>query len=140
MRAGRWEAVRYRELRDPVAMIPECGVTDDEETSGALFANCLEGPVHIVTSRSFDPYRENRCAQCWSCGLGNLQLWRVVDINALSALAPLPRAPVPRPSRPQPHTPPPAQAQRTLASGRADRARPAVTEMLSVRTAAVKRT
>src|SRR5712691_5507424 len=32
---------------------------------------------------------------------------RVVDINALRALAPLPRAHVPRPSRPQPRTPPP---------------------------------
>jgi hypothetical protein len=31
------------------------------------------------------------------------------------------------------------QAQRTLASGRADRARPAVSAMLGVRTAAVKR-
>jgi hypothetical protein len=38
-------------------------------------------------------------------------LERVVDINALSALAPLPRAPVPRPSRPQPHTPPPLEPQ-----------------------------
>jgi len=51
------------------------GVTDDEETSGVLFANCLEGSVHIVASRSLDPYREHSCAQRWSCGLGNLQLW-----------------------------------------------------------------
>ena len=35
----------------------------------------------------------------------------VVDIKALRALAPLPRAPVPRPSRPQPRTPPPAEPQ-----------------------------
>jgi len=35
---------------------------------------------------------------------------RVVDINALCVLAPLPRTPVPRPSRPQPCTPPPAGA------------------------------
>jgi hypothetical protein len=42
----------YRELRDPVTMNSERGVTDDEETAGTLFANCLEGPVHIVTSRS----------------------------------------------------------------------------------------
>ena len=37
---------------------------------------------------------------------------RVVDINALRVLAPLPRTPVPRPSRPQPWTPPPAGARR----------------------------
>ena len=35
---------------------------------------------------------------------------RVVDINALSALAPFPAPPSPRTSRPQPHTPPPAGA------------------------------
>jgi len=40
----------------------------------------------------------------------DLRTGRVVDINALRALAPLPRAPVPRPSRPQPRTPPPAGA------------------------------
>jgi arylsulfatase len=33
------------------------------------------------------------------------ELGRIVNINALRALAPLPRAPVPRPSRPQPRTP-----------------------------------
>ena len=38
---------------------------------------------------------------------------RVIDINALRALAPLPRAPVPRSSRPQPRTPPPAGAAGT---------------------------
>ena len=37
---------------------------------------------------------------------------RVVDINALSVLAPLPRAPVPRPSRPQPRTPQPRWTRR----------------------------
>src|SRR5580765_6597275 len=37
-------------------------------------------------------------------------LQRVFDIDALSALAPLPRAPVPGPSRAQPHAPPPAGA------------------------------
>ncbi len=68
MRAGRWESVLYRELRDPMAVNSERGVTDDEETSGTLFANGLEGPVHIVTSRSLDPYRETCCAQRWSCG------------------------------------------------------------------------
>jgi hypothetical protein len=36
----------------------------------------------------------------------------VVDINALRALAPLPRAPVPRPSRPQPRTPQPRWSRR----------------------------
>jgi hypothetical protein len=41
--------------------------------------------------------------------------WRVVDFNALRALAPLPRAPVPRPSRPQPRTPQPAGAAGTAA-------------------------
>ena len=66
---------------------------------------------------------------------------RVVDINALSALAPLPRAPSPGHHAPSPTRRPPLepQAQRTQASGRADRARPAVTGMLGVRTAAVKR-
>ena len=34
------------------------------------------------------------------------------NINALRALAPLPRAPVPRPSRPQPRTPPPRWSRR----------------------------
>ena len=38
---------------------------------------------------------------------------RVVDINALSALAPFPAPPSPRTSRPQPHTPPPAGAAGT---------------------------
>ena len=42
----------------------------------------------------------------------NLDLVRVVDINALRALAPLPRAPVPRPSRPQPRTPQPRWSRR----------------------------
>ena len=37
---------------------------------------------------------------------------RVVDINALRALAPLPRAPVPRPSRPPPRTPSPRWSRR----------------------------
>jgi len=37
---------------------------------------------------------------------------RIVDINALRALAPLPRAPVPRPSRPQPRTPHPRWSRR----------------------------
>ena len=37
---------------------------------------------------------------------------RVVDINALRALAPLPRAPAPRPSRPQPRTPQPRWSRR----------------------------
>jgi hypothetical protein len=67
---------------------------------------------------------------------------RVVDINALRVLAPPRVRPVPRSSRPQPRTPPPPlepQAQRTLASGRADRARPAVSGMLGAHTAAVKR-
>jgi hypothetical protein len=39
-------------------------------------------------------------------------LKRVVDINALRALAPLPRAPVPRPSRPPPRTPSPRWSRR----------------------------
>ena len=43
---------------------------------------------------------------------------RIVNINALRALAPLPRAPVPRPSRPQPRTPPPAGAAGTASSRR----------------------
>ena len=53
MRAGRWEKppLLYREFCDPLAVISERGVTDNEETSGTLFANSLEGPVHIVTSR-----------------------------------------------------------------------------------------
>ena len=34
------------------------------------------------------------------------------NINALRALAPLPRAPVPRPSRPQPRTPQPRGSRR----------------------------
>ena len=42
--------------------------------------------------------------------------WRVVDINALRALAPRPCAPVPRASRPQPRTPPPAGAAGTARS------------------------
>jgi len=37
---------------------------------------------------------------------------RVVDINALRALAPLPRAPVSRPSHPQPRTPQPRWSRR----------------------------
>ena len=37
---------------------------------------------------------------------------RVVDINALRALAPIPRAPTPRPSRPQPRTPQPRWRRR----------------------------
>jgi hypothetical protein len=68
-------------------------------------------------------------AQTIARARARLRAVRVVDINALRALAPLPRAPVPRPSRPPaPHVAPPLepQAQRTLASGRADRARPAV--------------
>jgi hypothetical protein len=61
-------------------------------------------------------------------------------MNALRALAPRPRSPVPRPSRPQPHAVPPLEptGTATLASGRADRARAAVSGMLGVRTAAVK--
>ena len=43
---------------------------------------------------------------------------RVVDINALSALAPIPRAPVPRPSRPQPRTPQPRWSRRHSQIGR----------------------
>jgi hypothetical protein len=37
---------------------------------------------------------------------------RVVDINALRALAPPPLRPVPRPSRPQPRTPHPRWSRR----------------------------
>jgi len=40
-------------------------------------------------------------------GDSDVALTRVVDIDALRALAPLPRAPVPEPSRPQPRTPQP---------------------------------
>jgi len=47
---------------------------------------------------------------------------RVVDINALRALAPLPRAPVPRPSRPQPRTPPPRGSRRHSSAPPAPRA------------------
>jgi hypothetical protein len=43
---------------------------------------------------------------------------RVVDINALRAVAPLPRAPVPRPSRPQPRTPQPRWSRRHSSRGR----------------------
>jgi hypothetical protein len=44
-----------------------------------------------------------------------LRIWRVVDINAFRALAPLPRAPVPRPSRPEPpHTAAPLEPQAQL--------------------------
>ena len=46
-------------------------------------------------------------------GVRHQGLHERVDINALRALAPLPRAPVPRPSRPQPRTPPPAGAAGT---------------------------
>ena len=66
----------------------------------------------------------------------------VVNINALAPPLPHAYAPVPRLVRSQPRMPPPPlepRAQRTLASGRADHARPAVTGMLGVRTAAVKR-
>ena len=66
----------------------------------------------------------------------------VVDINALRALAPLPRAPVPRPSRPKPPRRPPAGAAGTAhISLRARQPRPpgAVSGMLGARTAAVKR-
>ena len=57
---------------------------------------------------------------------------RVVDINA----PPCPGHHVPSPARRPPLEP---QAQRTLASGRADRARPAVSGMLGAHTDAVKR-
>ena len=67
---------------------------------------------------------------------------RVVDTNALRALAPpslRPRSQAVRPPGPHAAAPLEPQAQRTLASGRADRARPAVTGMLGAHTAAVKR-
>ena len=52
---------------------------------------------------------------------------------------PFPAPPFPGHHAPPPRTPPlEPQAQRTLASGRADRARPAVSGMLGARTAAVK--
>src|SRR5512143_1882311 len=83
MRTGRWESVLYRELRDPLAVNSEGGVTDDEQTPGTLLDKCLEGSVHIITSRSLDPYRENRCAQRWSCRLGDLQLWRRARVSRI---------------------------------------------------------
>src|ERR1700686_2590293 len=61
---------------------------------------------------------ETRWAGPTTLGTGTRdRSWRVVDINALSALAPPPRAPVPRPSRPQPHTPQPRWSRRHRKGG-----------------------
>jgi hypothetical protein len=102
------------------------------------------GSKHVVSyiglapafSASADKYRLGHISKQGSALLSE------GNINAPRALAPPPLRPVPRRSRPQPRTPPPPlepQAQRTSASGRAHRARPAVSGMLGAHTVAVKR-
>jgi len=73
----------------------------------SLWRSTVTSQRHLDTTRSLRTCFVLLVANPTTCG-------RVVDINGLRALAPLPRAPVPRPSRPQPRTPPPrwSQAQR----------------------------
>ena len=76
-----------------------------------------------------------------SVGVPEQQVQKRGDARSRHQSPPRPRAPVPRPSRlsPAPRPPLEPQAQHTSASGRADRARPAVSGMLGAHTAAVKR-
>jgi hypothetical protein len=55
-------------------------VANDEKTAEAIFSNRREGPVQIVTPRSFDSDRENGSPQRWSYGLHTFQLWRGAGI------------------------------------------------------------
>ena len=78
------------------------------ETNGCHTATQM--PPYLWTASNF---AWNTSVARWGEVIGSMYPnSRIVDINALRALAPLPRAPVPRPSRPQPRTPQPRWSRR----------------------------